>query len=80
MKTTYQICWKHKDFSNSSEGPILRHSEFGVNQLGDFYTKLEAEETCRKFNLNVETYKMKNTEDKIIKLPVVKHWVEEVLS
>lgn len=73
MTTLYKIFWKHKDFSEHSEGPVLRHSKTKTP-----YTKRWAEKICRKFNLNGKSFKTKDEKGKTIKLSVVTHWVEEV--
>ena len=60
----FRICWKHKDFSKSSCGPVLRHSDRGRTKNGVLYTRQEALKTCQRFNLH--------------KSPV-RHWVEDVV-
>lgn len=79
MITAYKIFWKHEDFPEHSEGPILRHSKRGTTKIGSYYTKCFAERICQKFNEAGKKYKTKDNKGKIIKLPVVKHWVREVL-
>lgn len=79
MQTVFKILWKHKDFPARSEGPILRHSRTGTTTIGPYYTKRFADKICRKFNDNGKKYKIKNNKGKFVKLPVVQHWVREVL-
>lgn len=74
----YRMYWKHKDFTDHSEGPILRHSLRGSTKIGEPYTKRWVEKICRKFANNGKKYNAKNIDGKIVKLPVVKHWIREV--
>ncbi len=77
----YRIFWKHKDFKTDSKGPILRHSEKGKVRIktGKLFTKLEAADVCERFQKAGKKYKSKTTKDKTKYLPVVTHWVREVL-
>lgn len=75
MTTVYRMLWKHKDFLEHSEGPVLKHS--ATKQP---YTKRWAEKICHKFNENGKIYKTKNNKGKAAWLPVVQHWVREVLA
>ena len=79
MTTLYKIFWKHRDFPGHSEGPILRHSKRGSTKNGPYYTKRFAEKTCHKFDDKSKTCKTKNNKGKVVKLPVVQHWIREVL-
>lgn len=67
MAILYRIFWKHEDFYNHSEGPILKHSKKGTTKNGRPYTKKEASRICTKFNLRSKDNK-------------VRHWVKEVLA
>lgn len=72
MTIGYKMLWKHKDFSEHSEGPVLRHT---ITKTP--YTKRWADSVCLRFNEQGKTYKTKDPKGKLIKLPVVKHWVRE---
>lgn len=80
MTMLYKIFWKHKDFSKHSEEPVLRHSRQQTTFFGMPYTRRVAERVCRKFNRNEKVFKTKDEKGKLVKLPVVTHWVEEVLA